>query len=288
VMDALTERLHEAAEALPSAMPAPGQLRQRAERARRIRRAAVGSAAAGVLVVLALGVGVLGGGARPQLAPAGPASRAWASPVGSVFTEDPVMPEAGWGAIMNGNYGALRNLDAPGGQSLKVDGDLVIEAKQPRPLACITDPYTLGAEETHGATVLQPGSKVDAVPLSGRWNEYVLWFANPSDAGRALARLREEFQECRFRPDPTYRIDSSYLAYDEVLIPPVDEQLSGEIEQVPTNGTGDGYGYRLSVARQGRLVVVHESLEAWWDRPDLTVFALTTYAVDRLSPTVAP
>ena len=287
-MDALTERLHEAAEALPSEMPAANQVRHRAEHARRIRRAAAGSAAAGLLAVLALGVGILGGGARPQLAPAGPASRAWASPVGSVFTDDPVMPKAGWVAIIKGDYGALRDLDAAGEQSLKVDGDLVITANRPRPLACITDPYALGADEVHGAAVLQPENQVDAVPSSGRFNEYVLWFVAPSDAGRALAGLREEFQECRFRPDPTHRVDSSYLAYDELLIPPVDEQFTGEIEQAPTNGAGDGYVYGVNVARQGRLVVVHESLEAWWDRPALTVFALTTYAVDRLSPTAAP
>lgn len=287
-MDALTERLHEAAESLPSDMPAADQIRHRAEHARRTRRAVAGSAAAGLLAVLALGVGILGGGARPQLAPAGPASRAWVSPVGSVFTDDPVMPRAGWAAIIKGDYGALRNLNAPGGQSVKVDGDLAITANRPRPLTCITDPYALGADEVHGAAVVQPENQVDAVPLSGRFNEYVLWFADPSDAGRALAGLREVFQECRFRPDPTHRVDSSYLAYDEVLIPPVDEQFTGEIEQVPTNGSGHGYGYGLSVARQGRLVVVHESLEAWWDRPALTVFALTTYAADRLSPTVAP
>ena len=287
-MDALTERLHEAAEALPSAMPAADQVRHRAEHARRMRRAAVGSAAAGLLAVLVLGVGVLGGGARPQLAPAGPASRAWASGVGSVFTDDPVMPLAGWAAIIKGDYFALRNLNAPGRQSVEVDGDLAITANRPRPLSCITDPYALRADEVHGAAVLQPENQVDAVPLSGRFNEYVLWFADPSDAGRALAGLREEFQECRFRPDPTHRVDSSYLAYDELLIPPVDEQFTGEIEQVPTNGSGDGYGYGLNVARQGRLVVVHESLEAWWDRPDLTVFALTSYAAARLSPTVTP
>ncbi len=287
-MDSLTERLHEAAEALSSVMPSADQVRHRAEHARRTRRAVAGSAAAGLVAVLALGVGILGGGARPQLAPAAPASRAWASPVGSVFMDDPVMPKAGWAAIIKNEYGALRDLNAPGGQTVKVDGDLVITANKPRPLACITDPYALGADEVHGAAVVQPENQVDAVPLSGRFNEYVLWFADPSDAGRALAGLREQFQECRFRPDPTHRIDSSYLAYDEVLIPPVDEQFSGEIEQVPTNESGPGFGYGLSVARQGRLVVVHESLEAWWDRPDLTIFALTTYAADRLSPIVTP
>ena len=119
-------------------------------------------------------------------------------------------------------------------------------------------------------------------------NEYVLWFADPSDARRAFAELRKEFQDCRTRPDPTYRVDDSYLAYDEALHPPIEEQFTGEINRVPKNGGDDGYENGLSVARIGSLVVVHESLEAWWDRPAITVFALTTYAVDRLSPTAAP
>ena len=68
-MDALTERLHEAAEALPDTKPAASQVRHGAEHGRRIRRAVAGSAVAGVLAVVAVGVGVLGGGARPQLAP---------------------------------------------------------------------------------------------------------------------------------------------------------------------------------------------------------------------------
>ena len=287
-MDALAERLHEAAEALRNDLPAADHVRSRAEHARRIRRAAAGSAAAGLLAMLALGVGILGDGALPRLAPAGPPPRAWAAPAGSVFTADPVMPPAGWVAIMKNEYGALHDLDGPEAQPLDDDRGVVMTAATPRPLACITDPHALGADEAHGAAVVQPENQVDAVPSSGRFNEYVLWFSDPSEAGRALTGLREEFQECRFRPDPTYRVSSSYLAYDELLIPPVDEQFTGEIEQVPTNGAGDGFGYGLSVARQGRLVVVHESLEAWWDRPPLTVFALTTYAVDRLSPTAAP
>ena len=89
-MDALTERLHESAEAVAGGLPAADQVRRSAEHARRFRRAVAGVAMVGLLVVLALGVGALSGGTRPQLAPAGPASRVWVSPVGSVFTADPV------------------------------------------------------------------------------------------------------------------------------------------------------------------------------------------------------
>ena len=138
-MDTLTERLHEAAEDLPGRMPAAYQVRHSAEHARRIRRVAAGSAAAGLLAVLALGVGVLGGGARPQLAPAGPASR-WAASVGSVFTADPVMPKAGWVAMTRGEWGAVHHLDSPEAQTLKDDEGIVMTASMPRPLACITDP----------------------------------------------------------------------------------------------------------------------------------------------------
>ena len=286
-MDALTRKLHEAVEDLPEGMPAAAQVRDSAEHARRIRRVAAGSAAAGLLAVLALGVGVLGGGARPQLAPAGPASR-WATSVGSVFTADPVMPKAGWVAITRGKWEAVQHLDAPGAQSLKDDEGIVMTADMPRPLACITDPQALGADEVQGAALVQPGNHIDAVPLSGGLNEYVLWFADPSQARRAFAALRKEFQDCRTRPDPTYRVDGSYLAYDEALHPPIEEQFTGEINRVPKNGGGDGYGNGLSVARVGSLVVVHEWLEAPAKRPALTLLALTVYAQDRLSPTVAP
>ena len=286
-MDALTESLHEAVEDLPGRMPAAFQVRHSAEHARRIRRAVAGSAAAGLLALLALGVGVLGGGVRPQLAPAGPASR-WATSVGSVFTADPVMPKAGWVAITRGKWEAVQHLDAPGAQTLKDDEGIVMTAIMPRPLACITDPQALAADEVYGAALLQPGNQVAAVPLSGRLNEYVLWFADPSDARRAFAELRKEFQACRTRPDPTYRVDESYLAYDEALHPPIEEQITGEINRVPKNGGGGGYGNGLSVARVGSLVVVHEWLEAPAKRPALTLLALTVYAQDRLSPTVAP
>ena len=285
-MDALTRKLHEAVEDLPEGMPAAAQVRDSAEHARRIRRVAAGSAAAGLLAVLAFGVGVLGGG-RPQLAPAGPASR-WSTSVGSVFTADPVMPKAGWVAITRGKWEAVQHLDAPGAQTLKDDEGIVMTAIMPRPLACITDPQALAADEVYGAALLQPGNQVAAVPLSGRLNEYVLWFADPSDARRAFAELRKEFQACRTRPDPTYRVDESYLAYDEALHPPIEEQITGEINRVPKNGEGHGYGNGLSVARVGSLVVVHEWLEAPAKRPDLTLLALTVYAQDRLSPTVAP
>ena len=99
VMDALTELLHEAAEALPDSVPAADRVRHSAEHARRTHRVVAGAAAAALLAVTAFGVGVLGGGGRSELAPAVPASRVWAPPVGSVFTADPVMPKAGWVAI---------------------------------------------------------------------------------------------------------------------------------------------------------------------------------------------
>ena len=280
-MDALTERLHEAAEALPGASAA-------AEQARRVRRRAAGSAAAGLLAVLALGVGVLGGGARPELAPAGPASRAWASPAGSVFTADPLMPKAGWVAMTRNQYGTLRDLDAPAAKALADDESILMTADIPRPLDCIADPYTLDVDEVYGAAFLQPGNHLDAMPLSGRLNEYVLWFADPSDAKRAFTGLHEQFQQCRTRPDSTHRVDNSYLAYEEALTPEVEEQFTAEINRVPNDAGADGYGYGLGVARLGSLVVVHESLEASGGRPALTLYALMIHALDRLSPTVTP
>ncbi len=287
-MDALTERLHEAVEALPGGMPAADQVRHDAEHARRIRRAAAGSAAVGFLAVLALGAGVLGGGTRQQLAPAAPPSRVWASPIGTVFTADPVLPQVGWAAITKGAWGELQKLDGPAAQALKDDEGIVMTGTKPRPLACITDPYAMRADEVEGAALRQPGTHVDAVPASGTLNEYVLWFGDPSDAQRVFAQLREEFQACRTRPDPTYRVDTSYLAYDQAAHPPIEEQLTGEITRVPKTGGDVGYGNGLSVARLGRLVVVHEWLDAAPSRPALTLYALTIYALDRVSPAVAP
>ena len=110
----------------------------------------------------------------------------------------------------------------------------------------------MGADEVEGAALEQPGTHVDAVPASGTLNEYVLWFGDPSDAQRAFAQLREEFQACRTRPDPTYRVDTSYLAYDQAAHPPIEEQLTGEITRVPKAGGDLGYGNGLSVARLGQ------------------------------------
>ena len=283
-MDALTQRLQEAAEALPDAMPEADQVRHGAEHARRTRRVAAGSAAAALVAVLALGVGVLGGGARPQLAPAGAPSGAWSSSGDSVFTADPVLPEAGWVAISKNAYGALRHLHEPGVLPLANDEDIRMTADTPQPLACITDPHTLGADEAYGTSVLQPPRQNSAVPMSGRSNEYVLWFADPADAGRAVAGLREDFQACRANPGPAFRVDDSYLAYDEAVNPPIEEQFTAELTLVPRSGGGDGYGYGVSVARLGGLVVVHESLEGWWERPTMAVYSFLRL---RLGPGVA-
>ena len=286
-MDALTELLHEAAEELPDSLPTADRVRHSAEHARRTHRVVAGVAAAGLLAVTAFGVGVLGGGGRSELAPAVPASRVWAPPVGSVFTADPVMPKAGWVAMARGAWGDLRSLDGSRAQAFVDDKGIDMTGNMPRALACITDPYSLGAEEAHGAALLRPGDHIDAVPLSGRVNEYVLWFAEPSDAGRALARLRQDFQDCRTQPDPTYQVATSSLIYDQAVDPPVEEQITGEITRVPRNGRADGYRNGLSAARIGSLVVVHEWLGAPPARPGLTLYALTMYAQNRVSPTVA-
>jgi hypothetical protein len=287
-MDTLTQRLQEAAEALPDAMPSADQLRHGAEHARRTRRVAAGSAAAALVAVLALGVGVLGGGARPQLAPAGHPPGAWRSSAGSVFTADPVMPEAGWVAISNNAFDALRHLHEPGVLPLENAKDIRMTADRPQPLACITDPHALGAAEVYGAAVLQPPRQNSAVPMSGRSNEYVLWFADPADAERAVAGLRQDFQDCRADPGPASRVDHSYLAYDEAVNPPIEEQFTAELALVPRSGEGDGFGYGVSVARLGSLIVVHESLEGWWERPTTALYAFLIYALDRVSPAFAP
>ncbi len=286
-MDALTELLHEAAEELPDSVPSADRVRRSAERARRTHRVVAVAAAAGLLAVTAFGVGVLGGGGRSELAPAVPASRVWAPPVGSVFTADPVMPKAGWVAMARGEWGQLRSLDALQAHPLNGDKGIDMTGDMPRPLACITDPYRLGAEEAHGAALLQPRDQVDTVPLSGRVNEYVLWFADPSDAERAFAQLRQGFQDCRTQPDPMYRIGTSYLTYDQAVDPPVEEQITGEITRVARDGRVDGYRNGLSAARIGSLVVVHEWLGAPPTRPALALYALTMYAQNRLSPTDA-
>lgn len=283
-MDALTELLHQAAEELPDSLPTADRVRHSAEHARRTRRVVAGVAAAGLLAITAFGVGVIGGGGRSELAPEVPASRVWAPPVGSVFTADPIMPTAGWAAMARGEWGQLRSLDQSQAHALNDDTGIDMTGNMPRPLACITDPYTLGAEEAHGAALLQPRNHINAVPLSGRVNEYVLWFAEPSDAERAFAQLRQNFQDCRTLPDPTNRIGTSYLAYDQAVHPPVEEQITGEITRAARNGRADGDRNGLSAARIGSLVVVHEWLGAPPTRPALTLYALTMYAQNRLSP----
>lgn len=286
-MDALTELLHEAAEELPVSLPAPDRVRHSAEQARRTHRVWASVAAAALLVITAVGVGVLGGGGRSELAPAVPASRVWAPPVGSVFIADPVMPQAGWDAIARGAWAQLRSLDPSETHALSDGTAIQMSGNRPRPLACITDPLLLGADEAHGAALRQPASRVDAVPLSGSVNEYVLWFAEPADAERAFAQVREDFQACRTQPDPTYRIGTSYLAYDQAVAPPVEEQILAEIARVPRDGRADGYRHGVNAARIGSLLVVHEWLGAPPTRPQLTLYALTMYAQNRLSPPLA-
>jgi len=205
-----------------------------------------------------------------------------------VFTADPVLPEAGWVAISTNAYAALQHLDEPGVLPLANEEDMAMTADTPRPLACITDPHALGADEVYGAAVLQARRQKSAVPMSGRTNEYVLWFADPADAGLAVAGLRQDFQDCRANPGPAYRVDDSYLAYDEAVNPPIEEQFTAELALVPSSGGGDAYSYGVSVARLGGLIVVHESLEAWWERPTTALYALMIYALDRVSPAVAP
>ena len=284
-MDALTALLHEAAELMPDSLPDADRVRRSAEHTRRTHRVVAGAAAAGLLAITAFFVGNLGGGGHSELAPAVPASRVWAPPVGTVFTADPVMPKAGWVAMARGAWGELRSLDAPQAQALNDDKGIVMTGHLPRPLACITDPYTLGADEAHGAALQQPGDHTDTVPASGSVNEYVLWFADSADAQRAFARLRQDFQDCRTQSDAAYRIGTSYLAYDQAVHPPVEEQVTGEITRVPKQAGVDGYRNDVSVARIGGLVVVHEALEAPAARPALTLYALTMYARNRLSPT---
>ena len=183
------------------------------------------------------------------------------------------------------NGASLRSLGAQQARTLNDDKGIDMTGNMPRPLACITDPYTLGAQEAHGAALLQPRDHVDAVPLSGRVNEYVLWFAEPSDAQQAFAQLRQRFQDCRTQPDPTYRIGTSYLTYDQAVHPPVEEQITGEITRVAKDGRAEAYRNGLSAARIGSLVVVHEWLGAPPARPALALYALTMYAQNRLSPT---
>ena len=125
-------------------------------------------------------------------------------------------------------------------------------------------------------------------PLSGRVNEYVLWFAEPSDAERAFAQLRRTSRTAA--PSRTPRIGSAPPTWPTTRRshPPVEEQITGEITRVARDGRADGYRNGLSAARIGSLVVVHEWLGAPPTRPALTLYALTMYALERVSPAVAP
>ena len=144
VMDALTERLHQAAEALPGCHPCrgPGPAQRRARPAD--PPGGGGVAAAGLLAVTAVGVGVLGGGDRSELAPAVPASRVWASPVGSVFTADPVMPKAGWVAMARGAWGELRSLDGSQAQALNDDKGIDMTGRHAATFGLHHGPVQLG------------------------------------------------------------------------------------------------------------------------------------------------
>ena len=273
-MDRLTERLHEWAEAAPDGMPDAGEVRHRAERVRRNRRAGLGAATAVfVIAVLAFTVGLVGrGDGPPRLAPARPApSPAWRAAPGSVFVADPVMSEAGW------NEKLLPHTPAE---------HAVRTAAVPHPLDCITDPSTLGAVEVQGAAYLQPGREVPAP--GGRMNVYVLWFADPAAAETAVTGLRRQFATCRSLPDR--RPDDTYYDVEDWLMakdyPLIEQQFNGEMGWQPSDGAGATASntYDLNVARAGRLVVVWESLNGWADRRQYILGLLMDQAVAAADP----
>ena len=278
MMDALTERLHESAEALSGVMPPPDQIRRRAERARRIRRAVAGSAAAALVVVLAVAVGVGGGrGVPDNLTTAVPARSSWSAPAGSVFTTDPLLSAAEWNDLLD---------HLPAERTERT-------TTQPHPLDCITDPYTLGAEQVQGAGYLQPARQqwaTDALS-SGRMNVYALWFGRATDATAAVKRLRQELVACRARPDPSLKV--TYFHIEDFLMrdyPRIEQQFAGSIARQPgTGGRDPSYSaYNLTVARAGRLVIVFESLNGWADRPQNTIGLLMNHALKALSRRLAP
>lgn len=280
MIDRLTERLHESAEALPGAMPPPAQIRHRAERERRIRRAVAGSAAAGLVVVaVAVAVGVGGGTGFPAgLATAVPAqSSTWSAPAGSVFASDPLLSAAEWNDLL-GHLPAER-----------IERTTAV----PHPFDCITDPQRLGAEQVQGAAYLQPDRQAWAPDFlsSARMNVYALWFGAATDATAAVTRLRQEFVACRERPDPSLHV--THFPIEDWLMrdyPDIEQQFAGSIARQPATGGRDPRydTYNLTVARAGKMIVVFESLNGWTDRPQNTVGVLMNHALKALSPLVAP
>lgn len=276
-MDRLTEGLHESVEALPGDMPPPSQVRHCAERARRIRRAVSGSAAAGLVVVGIVAVGVGGGTRLPvDLATAVPAQApTWSAPAGSVFASDPLLSAAGWKDV-------LGHLPAD-----RIERTTAV----PHPLDCITDPHGLGAEQVQGGVYLQPGRQAWATDLlsSPRMNVYALWFGAATDATAAVTRLRQEFVACRERPDPSLHV-THFQVEDRLMrdYPRIDQQFAGIIERQPgIGGRVPRYdAYNLTVARAGKLIIVFESLNGWADRRQNTMGLLMNHALAALSPLV--
>ena len=274
-MDRLTERLHEWADSAPVVIPDPGAVRIGAERERRNRRA-LGAAVVTAVAVLAVAVGFAAGGdGAPRLAPARPApTPAWTVLPGSVFVADPLMSDPEWADLL-GHLPGERTVRAPAA---------------PHPLDCITDPFTLGASEAHGAAYVQPDRwrEIPTMPSAGRMNEYVLWFADTKAAAGALNGLRQEYVTCRTRPDPGFDITGSTL--DDWLMkqeyPLVEQQFNGEIgkQRTTSNSSAAFKGYDLTVARAGRLVVVWESMNGWADRPQNTIGQLMNEAIKGAEP----
>lgn len=274
MMDILTKELHESAETLSGVMPPPDQVRRRAERARRTRRAVAGFAAAALVMVLAVAVGVGGGrGVPANLATAVPARSFWSAPPGSVFTSDPLLSAAEWKDL----------LDLLPAERTKRT------TTQPHQLDCITDPFRLGADQVQGAGYLQ-AAKPGAL-TSGRMNIYALWFGRATDGTAAVKRLRQELVACRARRDPSLQV-TNFNIEDALMLdyPRIEQQFSGDITRQPgTGGVDPRFSeYALAVARAGRLVIVFESLNGWSDRLDNTVGLLMEHALKALSRRLAP
>ena len=87
---------------------------------------------------------------------------------------------------------------------------------------------------------------------------------------------------------PENRLDHSYRAHHERCTRPSRHSPPGESNGFRGTTVSVEYGIGVSVARRGSLLVVHESLEALANPPEVPLSALTICALDRLSRAVTP
>ena len=154
-------------------------------------------------------------------------------------------------------------------------------------MECAGDPRDLGALDVQSAKYVMSGG--------GFNNEFILSYASPSSAVRALAGLRAKFAACH-RQQKGQPFLLPKLGYVNVAPKgPIDDMFEGEGSTTAQDGRRRGLTpghYQVYAAREGNVIVVVESYGGWGDRTSVALATMLDKALgskhwaDPQNPTV--